>query len=150
MTNQLPPNVIKSLYEQDFCLWIEKTVKQLREKQTDELDWENLIEEIESLGKSDKRELRNRLTVLLEHLLKRTYWEQERETCFRGWQDTIREQRRQIKLLIKDSPSLQPFLLEIFSQCYSDAREDVIFKTGLSLNIPTKSPFTPEKTFNFD
>jgi hypothetical protein len=151
MATQLPPNTTKTLYEQDFCLWIETTVKQLKEKQIDELDWEHLIEEIESLGKSDRRELRNRLTILLEHLLKLAYWEQERATCSRGWKDTIREQRRQINLLLKDSPSLKPFLLEIFAECYSDAREDSISKTGLSPNtFPTESPFTPEETLNPD
>jgi len=72
-----------SLYDSDFALWLEKTVSQLKGRNTKDLDWDNLIEEIESLGKRDKRELRSRLTTLLEHALKRQYV--PLPDCYRGW-----------------------------------------------------------------
>ncbi|UUO16170.1 DUF29 domain-containing protein [Dolichospermum heterosporum] len=62
-----------SLYEQDYLLWIEDIVHKLRNRDIEGLDIDNLIEEIEDLGRSDKRELENRLAELLEHILKRNY-----------------------------------------------------------------------------
>ena len=120
------------LYEKDFNLWVERTTQLLRAGQFEGLDLEHLVEELEGLTKSDKRELENRLTVLLEHLLKLAYWEQEKEQNQRLWRVTIGEQRRQIKKLLRDSPSLKPWLLTVLSDCYSDALQDVIDKTGLS------------------
>ena len=69
----------EKLYEQDFYLWILSTANHIRQGKFDAVDWENVLEELESLGRSDKRELRNRLIVLLEHLLKLAYWESEKE-----------------------------------------------------------------------
>jgi len=152
MTTQLPEvNQNPTLYDQDYCLWLEITAKLLREKRFEKLDIDNLVEEIEGLAKADKRELRNRLTTLLEHLLKLRYWEEERQSCARGWKNTIREQRRHIKLLVNDSPSLKPFLLEIFAECYANAREDAGDKTNLLIDaFPEQSPFTPEATLDFN
>lgn len=129
------------LYEKDFNLWVEQTTQLLRVGQFEGLDLEHLVEELEGLTKSDKRELENRLTVLLEHLLKLTYWEQEKERNQRLWRVTIREQRRQIKKLLRDSPSLKPWLLTVLADCYSDALQDVIDKTGLSPNSLPKDCF---------
>lgn len=138
-----------SLYEQDYNLWIETMIAQIKEHNFESVDWENVLEELESLGKSDKRELRNRLTVLIEHLLKLSYWEAEREANARGWKNTIKEQRRQIKILLTDSPSLKPYLLEIFLECYADAREDAADNTGLSMDtFPSEPLFTLEEALN--
>lgn len=95
----------KSLYDCDFLLWTEETAGQLKVKDFENLDLENLIEEIEALGRSEKRELKSRLLVLLEHLLKRLYILMPYE--YNGWERTIREQRIQIELLLDDSPSLK-------------------------------------------
>ncbi|HEY9691070.1 MAG TPA: DUF29 domain-containing protein [Oculatellaceae cyanobacterium] len=138
-----------SLYEEDYCLWIEKTANQIRSGNFNLVDWDNLVEELESLGNSDKRELENRLTVLLEHLLKLAYWEPERETNARGWLLTIKEQRRQIKKLLRDSPSLKYYAEKIFIECYQDALEDAAFKSKLDI-LPSESPFTLEETLNSD
>ncbi|HEY9693810.1 MAG TPA: DUF29 domain-containing protein [Oculatellaceae cyanobacterium] len=139
----------ENLYEQDFYLWILLTANQIREGKFDAVDWENVLEELESLGRSDKRELRNRLIVLLEHLLKLAYWKSEKEANAKGWLLTITEQRRQIKVILKDSPSLKPFVQEIFVECYQDAVKNVAISSGLNL-FPTESPFTQEDTFNPD
>ncbi len=73
-----------SLYETDYQLWLDQTVAQLQSHDFGNIDLENLIEEIESLGRSDKRAISSYLMRLCEHLLKIKYWEVERKTCFRG------------------------------------------------------------------
>lgn len=108
-----------SLYEQDFALWIDDTVAKLKAGKFEQLEIENLIEEIECLGRSDKRELKNRFVVLLEHLLKRIYIDSPND--YRGWMNTIREQRRQIRFLLEDSPSLKNFAREQLSSLYLEA-----------------------------
>jgi hypothetical protein len=148
MTTQLPQNGTKTLYEQDFYLWIKTTAKLLCERKLDQIDYENLIEEIESMGRSEKRELKNRLIVLLTHLLK---WKYQVDKRSESWTNTIKEQRRQINFLLEDSPSLKPYYLEIFDKCYSFARSDAAEETKLSINtFPQNSPFTPEKTLDPD
>jgi Domain of unknown function DUF29 len=136
-----------NLYKEDYYLWIKTTVKQLQEKNLDLVDWTNLIEEIDSLGKQQQQELENRLIVLIEHLLKLAYWEEEKAYNQRGWQGTIIEQRKQIFRLLKKNPSLKPYLLEIFPECYTDARDIAIAKTGLSQEIfPSTPTFTIEQS----
>lgn len=101
-----------SLYEADFLLWTEATVAKLKARDFDHIDLENLIEEIESLGRSEKKEVRNRLKTLLEHLIKRIYVDMPQE--FNGWERTIREQRAEIRIELKDMPSLKRFWDELF------------------------------------
>ena len=103
-----------NLYEQDFYLWIETTAKQLKAGKFAEVDLDNLIEEIESMGRSEKRELKSRLIVLLMHLLK---WQYQPEKRSESWRSTITEQRISIEALLEDSPSLQPLIAEVFADC---------------------------------
>jgi hypothetical protein len=114
------------LYEQDFVAWCEDTANKLKKRDLDHLDFENLIEEIESLGRSDRRELKNRLTVLFAHILKRIYLNSPEN--FNGWELTIIEQRRQIQDLLEDSPSLKSYLAEILAKVYANALNDVQFE----------------------
>lgn len=138
-----------TIYEQDYYLWIQSTINQLKERNLSQLDWENLIEELDSLGKQQQQELENRLIVMLEHLLKLAYWETEREYNDRGWKGTIIEQRKQILRLLKKNPSLKPYLAQVFEECYSEAREITIVKTGLSPEVfPNTSPLTIEQSLN--
>lgn len=117
---------LDKLYDHDFCLWVADTVTKLKAHNFEELDLENLIEEIESLAKRDRRELENRLDVLLNHLLKRCYVPTPEN--YRGWELTIREQRKQIQRLLKQSPSLQNYFYEVFDEvCHAalaDAQKD--------------------------
>jgi hypothetical protein len=108
-----------NLYEQDFYLWTQITAKQLKENKFNEIDIKNLIEEIESIGRSEKRELKSRLIVLLMHLLK---WHYQPEKRSESWRSTITEQRICIEGLLEDSPSLKPLLPEVFEDCYQKAR----------------------------
>ena len=140
------PTVITNynLYDQDFYLWIETISKQLKAGKFAEIDLANLIEEIESMGKSEKRELKSRLIVLLMHLLK---WQYQPEKRNESWRSTIIEQRICIELLLEDSPSLQPLLIEIFADCYEKARLKASEETGIKLNFfPKESPFTLAET----
>ncbi|NET61581.1 MAG: DUF29 domain-containing protein [Symploca sp. SIO2E6] len=91
------------LYEQDILLWVEDTVAKLKARDFENLDLENLIEEVESLGISQKKELTSRLMVILEHLLKRLYVNSPYD--FNGWERTIRTQRNDLELLLEDAPS---------------------------------------------
>ena len=137
-----------SLYEQDYSLWIETTVKQIREQQFNLVDWENLLEELESLGRSERNALKSRLTVLLLHLLKYRYQPSYRSN---SWICTINEQHRQIVFLLEDNPSLKTYLAEIFDKCYIIARRDAATETGLPADtFPVESPFSFQETLNPD
>ncbi len=94
-----------SLYEQDILLWVEDTVNKLKNHDFKNLDIDNLIDEIESLGIAQKKELISRLMVLLEHLLKRLYVDLPYD--YNGWERTIRNQRSEIDLLVSQVPSLK-------------------------------------------
>jgi hypothetical protein len=127
----------KTLYNLDFALWIEETVKQLKAKNTQDLDWENLIEEIESLGKRDKRELESRLTTLCEHALKRRYI--PLADCYRGWEVTIKRTQKEINKILRDSPSLNNYFVEIKANCYQDAVDNLADEYDVS--FPETYPF---------
>lgn len=114
---------IQPLYEQDFCLWLEDTAKKLKMRDFEAIDVDNLIKEIETLGRSERRELKNRLHILLVHILKRVYVDSAYDNA--SWERTIRELRRQIRELLNQSPSLQQYFVEIFSQVSQDALSDV-------------------------
>lgn len=137
-----------SLYEQDLYLWTQQMTVALQTGQLDQLDLINLAEEIASLGRSEKRELRNRLQILLMHLLKWHYQPHQRS---HSWQSTITEQRIQISELLQDSPSLVPHLSTLFDNCYQKAREMATAETHLSRpTFPETSPYTLAETLQFD
>ncbi|MFN9558485.1 MAG: DUF29 domain-containing protein, partial [Dolichospermum sp.] len=121
-------------------------VQHLKENRFNDIDIPNLIAEIESMGKSEKRELKSRLIVLLIHLIK---WQYQPEKRSESWRSTITEQRICIEALLEDSPSLQPLLIEIFADCYEKARSKASEETGIKLNFfPQESPFTLDETLN--
>jgi hypothetical protein len=124
----------KTLYKQDFYLWIRTTINQLQARQFDRVDLENLLEELASMGRSEKRTIENLLIQLLVNLLKLTYWTRERSRNQGHWQGEIRNFRRQILREIKDSPSLKPYILEIFEECYQFARKETQVRTQLPLD----------------
>ena len=105
-----------SLYDLDLNLWLETAIAQLKIGDFHNLDVENLIEELEGLSGSSKRELENRLERLIEHILKRCYVDMP--DCYRGWLLTIFDQRRDIKKLLKQSPSLKRYFEQVFDECF--------------------------------
>ncbi|WP_162327756.1 DUF29 family protein [Synechocystis sp. CACIAM 05] len=122
-----------STYHSDFYAWTKEQTEILRNQQWHKLDLENLIEEIESLGRQQRQELRNRLAILLGHLLK---WQHQSEQRRRSWLATIRVQRRDILKLIKENPSLKTYLSEAISDGYDNGRDLAMGETNL-----------PEETF---
>ena len=145
----------KNLYDTDYNLWLEETVKQLQAQDFNAIDWENLIEEIASLGRSEKRRIEILLIRLFEHLLKLAYWratprrrqaqgnargEKERNYNQNHWKREIRNFRKQIKKELKASPSLKNYLLKVFEDCYQDSRELVADVSELPLDNFPPSP----------
>ncbi|MCF2147693.1 DUF29 domain-containing protein [Desmonostoc muscorum LEGE 12446] len=151
MTAQLPQSAMTSgsdLYEQDFYLWIQTTAELLKQKNFTQLDLENLIEEIETIGRSEKRALESNLEVLLMHLLKYQIQTQRRSP---SWQYTIWEHRRRVEKALQESPSLKPHFDRIFEESYEAARRLAVIETGLSIaTFPEQSPFTPEQVLDRD
>jgi Domain of unknown function DUF29 len=127
------------LYDTDFVRWTEEQAATLRARRFDGLDLENLAEEIESLGKRDRRRLKSRLTILLMHLLK---WGFQPEQRSGTWDSTIRTQRADIRQLLDDSPSLRRETPGIITERYETARRNAAAETGLPLTaFPTECPF---------
>jgi Domain of unknown function DUF29 len=128
-----------SLYETDFYAWTLEQLGLLQSQQFEQLDRLNLIEEVESLGRKERQELRNRLGILLGHLLK---WQFQPEQRTNGWLGSIREQRIQIKLLLQDSPSLKPYLEQAFTDAYELGLALAIRETLLDAEIfPQQPPY---------
>lgn len=148
MGTQLSNTTTSTLYDRDFYLWLEMTAMLLRKGKFSQLDMPNLIEEIEAMGRSEKEALESNLVVVLMHLLKYKYQPSIRSN---SWKSSIREHRRRLKKALKNSPSLKPYLNEVFAEAYRDARDLAADETGLSLeNFPLQSPFTIEETLNPD
>jgi hypothetical protein len=150
MNTHLQPATVENseLYEQDYYLWMVTTANLLRDRRWEQVDFEHLIEEIEAMGKEQRRELKSRLVVLLMHILKYQYQVEKRSS---SWVSTILEQSNQIEYLLEDSRSLKPYYLEIFPQCYDRAIRNASAETKLPVNaFPHDSAFSPEDVINYD
>ena len=136
------------LYDEDFYLWLETTAKQLKAGKVAEVDLVNLIEEIECMGRSEKRALKSNLIVVLMHLLKYKYQPEKRT---KSWLSTIFEHRRRLQEGLVESPSLKNYFDENFALCYQDARQQAALETGLLLDsFPVESPFTADECLRQD
>lgn len=149
MTTQLSSSTdTANLYDRDYYLWLSHTAQLIKEGKFDELDAANLIEEIEDLGRSEKRAIKSNLVVVLLHLLKYKYQPEKRTN---SWKASIREHRRRLRDDFRVSPSLKRYMTEVFDECYQDGREQAADETGLPLDaFPSESPFTPSETLNPD
>ena len=107
-----------TLYDRDFYAWANEQAGLLRAGKLTQADIEHIAEEIESMGKTEKRELISRLAVLLTHLLK---WKFQTERRTKSWRLTVEEQRRQVGRHIRDNPSLKSSLSEAIEEAYGDA-----------------------------
>jgi hypothetical protein len=136
---------LTELYETDFVLWTEKTAEILRQKNYDAVDWENVIEEIESMGRSERRAVRSLLTRLIEHLLKLAYWESERERNARHWMGEIATFRSQLRKEMKTA-TLANHAHACFESAYTDARETLIDAGYMNeVCIPAEPRFSLEQ-----
>jgi hypothetical protein len=116
-------------YEEDFFAWTIEQARLLRAGNLSAIDAANIAEEIESMGRSNRRELGSRLTVLAVHLLK---WLFQPALRSRSWSATIEEQRLQIEQIFVESPSLRPLAADMLAQAYAIARTRAIAETGLA------------------
>ena len=110
-----------SLYEHDLNLWLESAIAQLKAGDFHNLDVENLVEELEGLAGRDRRELKQRLTTLMEYLLKRCYVKSDYD--YAGWVETIDRTRNTIRDILRQSPSLKNYAgsPELFQNAFDDA-----------------------------
>jgi Domain of unknown function DUF29 len=131
-----------NLYETDFYAWTLEQAELLRHKEWSKIDLANLLEEIESLGKQQRQELINRLSVLLGHLLK---WEYQPERRSRSLLATIRLQRRETMKLLVDNPSLKSYLPDALQSAYENGRDLAMGET----NFPLKT-FPSECNYSFE
>lgn len=138
------------LYNHDFYAWTQQQAALLRDQKTPALDYANLAEEIESLGRSEKRELGNRLHILVMHLLKWRYQPQGHAESH-SWEDTIWHQRTQIMLLLEESPSLRREIPVRLARHYPLARRDAARETRLPLaTFPETCLWTVEQILHED
>jgi len=139
----MPTNT--DLYDTDFYAWTQQQAALLRDQKAQALDYANLAEEVESLGKSQQNALESRLEVVLTHLLKWRYCPTLPEAR-RGWRLTIREQRRRLARLLHQNPSLRPPVPEVIAESYPHARLMAIDDTEEpSTTFPETCPWTSEQ-----
>ncbi len=132
----------KSLHDQDLVMWAMQTAELLRQGAILSQDErETIADEIYDMGLSDRRQLESRTDSLIMHLLKIKYQPEKRT---RSWDLTIANQRRGLRRLLRDSPSLNSVLEQELPELYSDAREDAEIETGLDV-FPEQNPFTLEQ-----
>jgi len=133
-------------YDKDVIAWAQEQANLLRSGRFDALDIEHLAEEIEDVGKSEKRELASRMAVLLTHLLK---WQFQPGRRGSSWQRTIKEQRKAIALHIKETPSLKASLAnsDWLGTVWADGITKAIEETGLD-TFPENMPWTVEQVLS--
>ncbi len=135
----------RASYDQDVIVWSEEQARLLRAGRFSELDLEHLADEIEDVGRSEKRELANRMAVLLAHLIK---WKSQRDSRTNSWRATINDQRRRIALAIKETPSLKAVMRVPDRQegVWLDARGQARKNMGLAGDdLPESCPWPPEQ-----
>lgn len=141
-----PTSAEDDLYERDFYAWTQAQADLLRARRFAELDLENLIDEVASVGASEKREIRSRLTVLITHLLK---WKFQPGARSSSWSGTIVEQRTSLDDVLAASPSLRRYPAEVFLTCYLSGRLKAADQTGIDFTLfPDVPPFTIEQTLD--
>jgi hypothetical protein len=135
-----------TLHDTDFYTWAIQTAQLLKERRFSELDLENLIEEIEDLGRSEYRALESRLEVLLMHLLKVRH---QAEMHTKSWDLTLKEQRLRIQRLLRDNSGLKPQLPHAWEDAWEPALILAQKETGLDASVfPSENPFSLEEAIS--
>ncbi len=130
---------METLYEKDFYEWTQKNAQLLREGRLAEIDIDNLVEELEAMGRSEKRAFVNHLAVLIAHLLK---WERQPVLRSKSWRFTIREQRAQVADILQDNPSFKDSFTDALARAYGKAVVRVVKETGLDEEtFPESCPY---------
>lgn len=148
-----------TLYKQDFQLWIEQTIASLKSGQFNTLDIEHLVEELQELGKSEKRALESNLMVLLAHLLKIQVQNDAPDPMKASWYRSVIEHRKRVILALKNTPSLKSYLPNAIEQAYPEGRDLAIQegeKAAFGVRIPEENeyplvcPFSVEQILDRD
>ena len=138
---------LKELYELDDCQWLEENIKLLKAKLFQEIDLENLIEELEDLGRERKNAVESLLEQIIRHLLMYQYWHHERERNYRHWRSEITSFRGQLNRRM--TTNLYNYLAENLVVIYRYGRKYVIEKSGLD-TFPQQCPYTLEQLLDED
>jgi len=112
---------IKELHESDFNLWVEEMKIKIKNRDVETMDWDNLLDEIDDMGKSEKRSLDSYMQKLIEHILKLRYWGEEKERCQKGWIREVVNFRTRINRILKKNPSLKNYLTQEYPDIFQDA-----------------------------
>jgi DNA-binding transcriptional regulator YdaS (Cro superfamily) len=135
-------------YDHDYHAWLTRQATLLAERRFSDLDLDNLIDEIQDLARSEKRDIDNRLNVLLVHLLK---WSHQPAQRSGGWASTIIEQRARLLKRLQESPSLRAYPGEVRDEEYAIAREKAAAETGLRAGtFPKTCPYTIDQVLDPD
>jgi Domain of unknown function DUF29 len=135
-------------HEEDLYAWSLEQAASLRARRADRLDWDHLAEEIEWMVGRDRRELKNRVRTILLHLLK---WQGQPGRRGASWRRSLRTQRRHIKDLLQESPSLRRLVPELMHEVYPDAIKDAMDETGsLRDRFPADCPYAPDDVLDED
>ena len=110
---------LKQLYHKDLNLWRQEIINAIQNQQLENMDWDNLVEEINDMGASERRALRSYTKRLIEHILKLQYWENEREYNRRGWEKEVVNFREEVKSILEESPSLNSYLEQNYFDWYA-------------------------------
>jgi hypothetical protein len=147
LTSTEPARDKRSLYERDYYTWALQQARALKEHRLEELDWENLSDEVESLAKTERRELRSRLEVLLEHLIK---WQFQPQRRSRNWTASVAVHRHEIREHLDENPGLKPEVSGVLAQAYKSARLEVTgrFLRRSDPQPPDSCPWTFEQAMD--
>lgn len=149
----------QALYDQDYQLWIQKTIKQLKQKEFSELDIEHLIEELIDLSKSDQKSLESDVMILLAHLLKLRIQADAPDSMKNSWYNSVDEHRKRNLVDLEETPSLKSYLTTAIEKAYKNSRDLAIkeskrAKYGVENpdenNYPIVCPFSIEHILNED
>ncbi|MDO9169263.1 MAG: DUF29 domain-containing protein [Methylobacter sp.] len=133
-------------YQTDYYGWTVEQADLLKTGHWQEIDIKNLIEEVESMGRSEKRSLESRMIVLITHLLK---WQYQPVRRGKSWELTIKAQRVSCLDVLEDNPSLKSKLDELFFKAYYRAKLEAAKETGLDEDdFPEESPYTLSQLFD--
>ena len=133
-------------YKTDFFAWTQEQSTLIRAKRWSEIDVEHLAEEVEDMGKNERRSLESRLEILLMHLLK---WQVQKDRRSNSWRRTIKDQRRRLEKLLSENPSLKVELLEFVEDVYPSAIVASANEAGLDdENFPVNCPYSVEQVLD--
>ncbi|MEL7419030.1 MAG: DUF29 domain-containing protein [Cyanobacteria bacterium J06555_3] len=137
---------LKQLHQQDFNLWTEKVKSKIQQRDFEDMDWDNLLDEIGDMGKSDQRALRSYTQRLIEHIFKLKYWKEERDRHKNDWKLEIINFRTQISNILEDSPSLRNYLDDNYLNWYEQSLRK--YRKSDVFIVPQHKPVELESLLN--